>query len=240
MKKNLFIALFLFFASFVTAQKTVVNDANAEARQLTGSFSSIKVSDGIDLFLTQSDVEAVAVSASKDKFRDNIKTEVRNNTLYISYESSSGVQVIIGSRYLRAYVSFKTLEKIHASGASDINVDGEISVPTLAMELSGASDFKGKVKLQNLSVDASGASKIKISGSADNVRIDLSGASDVKGYDLVTEVCNAKASGASDISISVNKEFTVHASGACDINYKGNAVLKDMKISGASNISKKG
>ena len=91
----------------------------------------------------------------------------------------------------------------------------------------------------SLIMDLSGASDVTISGSASVVVIESSGASDVKGYDLVTDMCTAKASGASDVNITVNKELNARASGSSDIYYKGSAVIKDMQSSGASNISRK-
>jgi hypothetical protein len=219
------------------AQKTIVNDANAEVRTINGSFNKIIVSGGIDLYLSQYDQESVAVSASSEQFRQNIKTVVENNTLRIYYDG--GKQWNSGNKKLKAYVSFKTLEKLNASGASDVQVEGTIQVPTLVLDMSGASDFKGAVRVSTLSLELSGASDVKINGSASSVSIQSSGASDVKGYDLVTDVCNAKASGASDINITVNKELNAHASGASDIYYKGDGVIKDMHTSGASSVAKK-
>lgn len=237
MKRYFLSIVSLFFVLATEAQKTLVNDANAEVRTLNGSFNAIKISDGIDLYLSQFHNESVAVSASSDKFRQNIKTIIENNTLRIYYEGDKNWSM--GNKKLKAYVSFKNLVKLQASGASDVQVSGTINVPSLSMDLSGASDFKGDVKLSNLTLELSGASDVKISGAATVVSIQSSGASDVKGYDLVTDVCTAKASGASDINITVNKELNAHASGASDIYYKGEAVIKDMHTSGASSVSKK-
>jgi len=61
----------------------------------------------------------------------------------------------------------------------------------------------------------------------------------VKGYELVTDNCSVRASGASDIRISVNKELNAHLSGASSVYYKGDAVIKDLHSSGASNVSRK-
>ena len=106
--------------------------------------------------------------------------------------------------------------------------------------MSGASDFKGAVDVTNLSLVLSGASDAKISGTAVSIKIESSGASDVKGYDLIAENCTVKASGASDVNITVNKEMNVTASGASDIFYKGNCVIKEIRSSGASTVAKKG
>lgn len=218
--------------------KVFVNDANAQLRTLTGSFNAIKISGGIDLYLSQFDAESIAVSAAEDKYKEQIKTVVENNTLKIYYEGDkmwSG-----GNKKLKVYVSFKNLEKLQASGASDVQLAGTINVPSLALDMSGASDFKGAVKVNDLIIELSGASDATISGVTNTVSIYSTGASDFKGYNLVTDICNAKASGASDIHITVNKEISADASGASDISYRGNAVIKNQHSSGASSIGRKG
>jgi len=226
MRKYFILVLALLCFIGTQAQRTIVNDANAEVRKLTGSFNKIVISGGIDLYLSQYDNESIAVSASSDEYKQNIKTVVEDNTLKIYYDG--GKQWNSGNKKLKAYVSFKTLEKLNASGASDVQVDGMIEVPALVLNMSGASDFKGGVKVNTLGLELSGASDVRINGSASMVSIQTSGASDVKGYDLVTDVCTAKASGASDINITVNKELNAHASGASDIFFRGEAVIKDM------------
>jgi Putative auto-transporter adhesin, head GIN domain len=224
------------------AQTTIINDPNAELRTLSGSFTSIKVSGGIDIVLTQGSEEVVAVSASKDAYRDAIKTEVKDGVLSIGYRSDDNYKLKIEfkSKSMRAYVSFKALEKITGSGACDIQVNGVINVPNLSIVLSGACDFKGEVKLSELKVDVSGASDARLSGTVTDATISASGASDIKGFDLATDNCSIKASGASDINITVNKELNVHASGASDVRYKGNCVIKEMQSSGASGVGKRG
>src|SRR6476469_9869183 len=67
----------------------VVNDANAQQRNVTG-FSSIKVSGGIDIYLSQGASEGVAVSAREKKYADKIITEVRDGVLVIYYEKENG------------------------------------------------------------------------------------------------------------------------------------------------------
>jgi hypothetical protein len=239
MKKIMLSLLVAFIALATAAQKEVVNDPNAEVRAITGSFDKIRISGGIDLFLTQSDEEAVVVSASQDRFKEGIKTVVENNTLKIYYFGEKNLD-ILKNKKLRVYVSFKKLELLDASGASDVQVAGVITEPSFTLTLSGASDFKGAVKVTDLKMDLSGASDVTIKGFATSVAIESSGASDIDGYDLVTDICTAKASGASDINITVNKELNASASGSSDISYKGNGVMKEIHTGGSSNVSKKG
>lgn len=238
MKKILFSLLIAGAALAATAQKEIVNDPNAEIRAITGSFDKIKISGGIELFLTQSDEEAVVVSASHEKFKEGIKTVVENNTLKIYYFGGNNLD-ILKNKKLRVYVSFKSLVLLDAAGASDVQVAGVINVPSFTLSLSGASDFKGAVKVNDLKMDLSGASDVTIKGMATIVNIESSGASDVDGYELVSDFCSAKASGASDINITVNKELNAEASGSSDISYKGDGVMKEIHTGGSSNVSKK-
>jgi hypothetical protein len=234
----------LFFAVIVlagSAQKTI-HDANAEKRSVSG-YHAIEVSGGIDLYLSQGD-ESVAVSATETKFRDRIKTEVKDGVLKIYYEqnknSNSNIHVDLdwGNRKLKAYVSFRNIDKLGGSGGSDIWVEGAIKVNTLALDVSGGSDFEGKVEAADLKVDASGGSDVKISGKVNKLDIDASGGSDFKGYELTADDCNLEASGGSDVYITVNKELSAEASGGSDVFYKGNGTIREMRSSGSSSIKK--
>ena len=217
------------------AQK-ILNDPNVELRQVNG-FTAIEVSGGIDLYVSSGD-EAVAISARDKEDRDRIKTEVKDGVLKIYYQWKKGVSININSnRALKAYVSYETLQKLAASGGSDVVVDGIIKAGKFKLLVSGGSDFKGKINVSDFDVDLSGGSDVDISGTAGSVSIDASGGSDFDGYDLVTDVCTINASGGSDINITVNKELFAEASGASDVSWKGNATVKKARASGAGCVS---
>jgi hypothetical protein len=232
MKRIFSICLAVLATGSIFAQKTI-NDPLAEKRNVSG-YHAIEVSGGIDLYLSQGD-EAVAVSASDTKYRDRIKTEVKDGVLKIWYEyKNQNVQLDFGNRKLKAYVSYKTLDNVHASGGSDVKVDGSISGNSLTLGLSGGSDFEGKVSLSDLKIHASGGSDVRISGTAGKLDIEASGGSDFKGYELVTDNCYINASGGSDVYITVNKELEADASGGSDVYYKGNGTVKNLKSNGSS------
>jgi len=214
-----------------SAQKTI-NDANAQKRNVSG-FHAIEVSGGIDLYLSQGE-EAVAVSAAKTEYRDKIITEVKDGVLKIWFDWKNSSKFEWSNRKMKAYVSFKDIDRLEGSGGSDISVDGSIKVAKLAMEVSGGSDFDGKVETGELNIQASGGSDVRISGKTDRLIIDASGGSDFKGYDLASDICNVEASGGSDIQVTVNKELSANASGGSDVYYKGTGLIRDLKTSGSS------
>ena len=106
-----FVFFFLIALSVPSFGQTIIHDENAEVRNVP-VFSGIKVSGGIDVYLSQSEDYALAVSASDQKYRDGIKTEVNNGILIISYDG--GNFRVNSNRKLRVYTSFKTLESLEA------------------------------------------------------------------------------------------------------------------------------
>jgi Putative auto-transporter adhesin, head GIN domain len=235
MKKVLLSLFMLTITGFAYAQKTV-NDPNAEKRNVTG-FHGIDVGGGIDLYLSSGD-EAVAVSAGNEEGRDRIKTEVKDGILKIWYKWDGKLKIDWKNRKLRAYVSYKQLDRLHASGGSDVFSDGSIRSDKLDIQASGGSDIKVNVEVSELKANVSGGSDIIISGSAKNIDIDASGGSDFKGYELQTENCKANAGGGSDIFITVNKELTADASGGSDVHYKGTGLIRDIKSSGGGSVKR--
>lgn len=235
MKKILLVLSLALGTISAIGQKTI-NDPNAEIREAK-NFHGISIGSAFDAYLTQSNEEAVAVSASEAKFREMIIVEVRNGILYISLKKDSW-KWMKGDKRLKAYISFKNIDKMDVSGASDVYIQGTLKAAELKADVSGASDLSGKLEVGKLTIDLSGASDISVSGTATQLSIDASGASKFKAIDLVTETCDARATGASDIRITVNKELSAHATGASEVRYKGNGVIRDIKTSGAGSISK--
>lgn len=238
--KKLSTIILLFVSFYISAQnKIVINDKNAEARNVK-DFHAIKVSNGIDLYLSYGD-EAAAVSASEIKYRDRIKTEVVDGVLKIWYDQDPGSQLIFTNhRDLKAYISYRTLDMLTASSGSDVLVDGTIKSPSLTIKISSGSDFKGDVQVNELMVDQSSGSDIKITGKADKTTIETSSGSDFGGYNLISDLCTAKSSSGSDINITVNKELTAHASSGSSISYKGNPASVNATKSSGGSVGKRG
>jgi len=239
--------------------KSIVYDENAQQRKVP-SFTAISVSSAIDLYLTQSNKNEVAVSATNDEIRDHIITEVVGGTLIIRLgdKGSWFSWRKWGNYKTKAYVSIKDIDALTASGASTVHLVNTIESPKMRIKLSGASDFKGNIKAgvliyqltgasdykgeviaNSIDIDGSGASSIELIGRVDDLAIEVSGASDAKLYNLTAKGAILRASGASNIGVTVTEILRASSSGASDINYKGNPTVKESNTSGASSIRRR-
>ena len=239
MKKIQVMLMAMLVSAVLFAQKTI-NDPNAEPRNLSG-FHAIKISNAFDIYISQGNEDAVAISASKAEYREKIITKVENGVLIIRFDDDKKFwKGWNGDKTkLKAYISVKKLDKLDVSGACDVYFEGGISAEELQVNLSGATDLKGKIEAKKLRFVISGASDATISGNAAELSVDASGASDFKGFDMVTNYCTAEASGASSVNITVNKELNAKASGASSVRFKGEGLIRDIKTSGSSDVTRK-
>ena len=255
MKKiALFACLFIAFTVQAQTKMGVIYDENVQVRKLP-SFTSIRVSNAIELFISQSDKTEVAVSAKSEEYRNRIITEVDGGTLIIRLSDNSWWKWGNEDYRIKAYVSVNELYSITASGATNTKIVNGLTVEKLKINLSGASDFKGDIKAGTLLADLSGASSFKgtvqagalsvkgsgacnfeASGSGDDLIVEVSGATSVKMYDYLVKGASVDASGASSVKLNVSGMLKPHATGASSIDYKGAAAIKNMQSSGASSV----
>jgi hypothetical protein len=237
--KKILVCLFALISLHSFAQdESVINDPNAEKRELKESFSGISVTDGIELYLTQGKEESIAVSASDAKYFERYRTEVDNGILSIYYDNKGVNWTGNEKRKLKAYVSFKTLEKLNASGGARVQMKSKLSSPKLEATFTSGSRFTGDVDIDQLDLAENSGASMEVNGRAARLKVEVSSGAILKGYDLVSEYCDARASSGGAVRISVNKELTVKASSGGGIHYKGDAVVKDMNVSSGGSVKK--
>jgi hypothetical protein len=196
------------------------------------SFNGIDVSGAFDVRLTQGTSNSVIVETD-DNLMDLIRTEVRGNTLVIDNKKP-----IYHSKSLKVFITFTDLKSIDLSGAVDIESQGKLTLPELAITGSGASNGKLDMDVQRLGIDFSGGSKLKLTGSAKDVDVDASGAVDLFAFDFPAENYKLDISGAGKAEINVSKNLNVDISGAASIHYKGSPTNIYQDISGAGTVKK--
>ncbi|NCT95340.1 MAG: DUF2807 domain-containing protein [Chitinophagaceae bacterium] len=240
MKRIVYLLILLTGALPALAQneKNIVYDANAELRKVSG-YTAVEVSGAIDLYLSQGTEEAVAVSASEQEIISRIRTELKGNILHIYFDAKGLNWKRWGNHKMKAYVTFKNLRGIEASGACNVRATEAIRGDELKIQMSGASDFRGELQVKNLQLEASGASQMRVSGMAEQLRVDANGASDIKGYDLKADKARIDASGASVVRITINKEFNASASGGSSIYYRGEGLIRDINTSGGATVKRR-
>ncbi len=230
--KTLIISALLLSSALVSTAQDWKKD-----RTVSG-FTGLSVSSGIDVYLTQGGSEKLTFEV-KGIDEDEVKSEVKNGVLRL-YIDRRGMNMNWGrNSYIKAFVTFKQLSDLQASGGADVFGQGILSFKNLNMSASGGSDVKLDLKADELNVSASGGADATIQGTARTLNANGAGGSDLDARKLTVEVCNANSSGGSDVYVNATKEVSMKASGGSDIYYYGPAKVLAKSESGGSDITRK-
>jgi hypothetical protein len=208
--------------------------ADRQTRQITG-FHGVSVTSGIDLYLTQKNVEEVTVEAESEDI-NKIITEVEGGVLKIYVKEKSWFNMNWKSKPRKIYVSFKTLDKIDASAGSDVVSEGRLKLSELKVDASSGSDVRLELEATQLNVGSSSGSDISLKGNTNNLQVDASSGSDIDASELQSKNCNASVSSGSDIKVNVTEKLDASASSGGDITYTGNPKTKDINESSGGDV----
>lgn len=215
---------------------TVLAKAQKSKNFQVANFSTINISNGIDLYLTQSNQESVVVKSDDANVLNEVIVEKNGDNLTIKFKDGFKLSSFFNRRNAKAYVSFKTLTALNSSGGSDVYSENQIKTDKLAIRSSGGSDLKLDISCKDLSLQSSGGSDLKLKGNATNFILQSSGGSDISAYDLSTDYAKISSSGGSDVKVYVNKGLQASASGGADIFYKGNGALRKTSSSKSGSV----
>lgn len=194
-------------------------------------FTFLNVKNAMEVTLTQGTENKLLISGVDNQYLDNIKSEVKNGRLYLSTEGKVKLKDAV------IHLTFKNLEGISQSGASEIKSMNAIQSERFSIDGSGAIEADLKIETKDLSIDFSGASDIKLSGSTEKFDLKLSGASELEASNLTAKNVKVNASGASDVRVFASESITGKASGASNIRVKGDPPVKSINSSISTSTS---
>lgn len=177
------------------------------------NFTKIDGSGALNIEVVIQKEFSVEVEAD-DNLLQNIKTEVRGNTLKIYSEGR-----ISRSNPVNVRIGMPVVEGAEISGASKASL----------------SDVSG----DNVVLEVSGASKIVVNGEVKNLKVQSNGASSIDAENLKAENADVDVNGASKAIIFATNELKADANGASRITYVGDPVNLVKSSNGGSSIKKK-
>jgi hypothetical protein len=211
------------------AQKT--GSGNVIGNSYTVSaFTGINVGGAMKVTLIQAPEQSVYIETDDNLFSE-ISVEVKNGILMLSTKN------IRKATKLSAIVTAPDLNKVDASGASNVRGENIINVAAFSLKASGASSIALEIETDNLETTLSGASKANLSGNAISHHAKLSGASKLSAGNLETSVTHIDGSGASDAFVFAKDKLTSNLSGASKVRYE-NAPTEHNTSNSSNSVNK--
>ena len=203
-----------------------------QERTINEPFSTIKATEGLDVYLTQSDIESISVEADKN-LHDLILTEVEDGVLKIHTKQNIGK-----ASSKKVKVSFKDISSIISTSGSDVYSTNTITVENLNLKSTSGSDMKLDVNTTTLNCKSTSGSDLRLSGKTIKLIAEATSGSDIKAADLMAESSEVKATSGADITVNTSKELTARATSGGDVKYYGNPEKVDKSDSSSGSIRK--
>lgn len=223
--KKLMIVLFVLAA--IPALSQQVQDRKV------GSFSGVKVAEGIDVYLKKGDREAVRVEVTGTD-AENIVTEISGSYLKVHMAHGN----FRGRIQAKVYVTYVSLDKLSASSAGNIFSEGTISADEMEIQCSSAGNIEVTVNCRSVEVSASSAGQVELQGKARSLSADASSAAQIDAYDLAAEEVEAEASSGASMKVSAESELEANASSGGSIRYRGNPSKSITNSSSGGSVKK--
>lgn len=212
--------------------KTVRGNGNVVKKERPASyFNSIRVSSGIDVYLTQGDKESIEVEADEN-LHEYIITEIKDGRLNVY---SDNINIREAERK-RVNVTIKDVKSLRTSSAGDIIGVTPVRGDIMEIAASSAGDIRLEVYATEVEVSISSAGDVKLNGEADKLGADLSSAGDLSAGDLKVKEAKISVSSAGDANVYVTDKLVARSSSAGNITYHGSPKFLDAHSSSAGGI----
>ncbi len=182
-------------------------------RPVSGEFTNIEVSQGIDVQVTQSDAVSIEVKAD-DNIVDLITTDITDGTLKIALEKS-----VKNTKSKQVFVSLPQIESLRTSSGASIKSKNTLLVKDLETKASSGSEIKINVEAERITCNSSSGSEIEVKGKALKLEAESSSGSDIEADELLTNDVTAKSSSGSSIDVYPILNLDAKASSGSNIKY---------------------
>jgi hypothetical protein len=185
-------------------------------RDISSDFSAITVSQGLDLYITQSNEVSISIEADEN-LHEFIMTEVENGVLKIYVNEN-----IRKAASKKIMLNVTDISAIKATSGSYVYSKNTIEVDDLELNTTSGADMKLTVNTEQLVCKATSGSDLKLSGKTKTLNASATSGSDIDARSLSAETSDVKATSGADISVNTSKELTVRATSGGDVRYSGN------------------
>jgi hypothetical protein len=208
--KNLCIA-------FLVVLNTLAATGQTSQNRSVGSFSGVKVAEGVDVYLKKGDKESIRVEVTGTDV-NNVITEISGSYLKVHMKDDK----YRNNFDAKVYVTYVKIDKLSASSAGSIFSEETIKASTLEVGASSAGSIDISVEADQLTASSSSAGEVELKGKAKALVVDANSAGEVDADDLQAQRVSAEANSAGSIKINVVDDLNAHANSGGSIRYKGN------------------
>jgi hypothetical protein len=220
-----------FLIVFLACISSVAFAQETETRDLA-TFTGVKVSEGVSVYLKKGDKESVKIEVTGTN-PSNVITEVSGSYLKVHMRDGN-----YRNPNAKVYVTYTSIQKLYASAAANIYCSETIKANDMIIDASSAGTIEVVVEAGKLEAKASSAGDVEVKGKAREAIMDASTAGEVDAYDLEADDAQVESSTGGSVKLSVKTGIDAKASSGGTIRYRGNPDRSNTTSSSGGSVRK--
>lgn len=187
-----------------------------EDRSKKEPFTAIKVSAGLDLYISQGTKNKITVEADEN-LQQLIKTEVKDGVLTIYSEKN-----IWKAKAKKIYVTIKELETLAATSGAEVYAKETLTTKNLTVSATSGAEITISVDADAIETNATSGADIAISGISNTHISKATSGATVDAFKLQSKNVTAIVTSGADINIYASENLDAKATSGGGIDFTGN------------------
>ena len=213
----------------VSGNKNVV----IKDRKINETFTKISVSNGLELYVTQSKTVSLTVEADEN-LHELIKTEVENGVLKIYTDKN-----IWKAKAKKIHISIKDFNELIATSGSTIYTENTLKLNSLRVVTTSGANTEITVDTESIATVATSGANLNIMGKTANHTSSATSGSSINAYNLKSKNTTVNVTSGANINIYASENLDAKATSGGDIDFKGNPKKITKKTTSGGSISAK-
>lgn len=227
------IGIVLFVPAGCTQTKKGHDKVSEQVRSVS-SFSELEVQGVFIIQLVQGDSEQVKIEAVEEMFRF-VETMNEGNKLIVKLKKGNIPDDI---SKIKVVITLRDIKELDIENVGTLETLTPLKLKKLEVDIAGVGNSTLYLSCDDVSIDASLVGNLTLKGNANKLSIEHSAVGNLKAFDLIANYLTIEHSGAGNIDVNAEKELSINSSGIGNVNYKGNALIKEMNMSGIGKVKK--
>ena len=217
------------------AQKLKGNGKVISKETVVNNFTQLSLKGVFNTILIQGDYPKVLIETDENLV-ETIQIIEEDGKLTIKSKKGANIKK---STKMNVYVTFQNLDDLEIKGVGNVSTKNMLTFnDALNVEIEGVGNTDLQLTCSELNAKFASTGNITLDGNVKQACIKNSGIGNINAFNLLVQDLEINNSGIGNVKIYAVNTLNIKSSGIGNLEYKGDAEIKDFNISGIGKVRK--
>lgn len=228
------VALILLVSIVVVSCNCIIGNGEiVKEKRDVGTFTSIVLKMGGDLYLKQDTTTTLSIEA-QENLLEHIVTRISGKKLIIDFKS--GCYKSDGP--VNFYITLPELSEVQVNGSGNIKGKGVFNLEDIGLKINGSGNVNMDIVANRIDISINGSGSVFLDGTSQKLKASISGSGEIYAEDHTSYKAYISVTGSGSCEVYAHDLLDVSITGSGDVSYFGNPELRT-HVTGSGSVRKK-